>query len=70
MRGGISYIGYRYRKANNKYTKYYDKKALSKYIIYHDANNLHGLAMSQYLPTDSFEWLTQKEIKNRLSSEQ
>ena len=62
MRGGISYIANRYGKANNKYMKEYDEKAPSKYIMYLDANNLYGWAMSQYLPTGGFKWLTEKQI--------
>ena len=62
MRGGISYIANRYGKANNKYMREYDEKAPSKYIMYLDANNLYGWAMSQYLPTGSFKWLTEKQI--------
>ena len=64
MRGGISYIANRYGKANNKYMKEYDEKAPSKYIMYLDANNLYGWAMSQYLPTGGFKWLTEKQINN------
>jgi len=60
LRGGISYIVNRYSKANNKYMKEYDDKAPSKYIMYLDANNLYGWAMSQYLPTGGFRWMTQK----------
>ena len=67
MRGGISYIANRYGKANNKYMKNYDEKAPSKYIMYLDANNLYGWAMSQFLPTGNFKWLSQKQIeKNQL----
>ena len=62
MRGGISYIANRYSKSNNKYMKQYDEKAPSKYIMYLDANNLYGWAMSQYLPTGGFKWLTEKQI--------
>ena len=62
MRGGISYIANRYGKANNKYMKECDEKSPSKYIIYLDANNLYGWAMSQYLPTGDFKWLTEKQI--------
>ena len=62
MRGGISYIANRYGKANNKYMKIYDEKAPSKYIMYLDANNLYGFAMSQYLPTGGFKWMTDKQI--------
>ena len=64
LRGGISYIANRYGKANNKYMKEYDEKAPSKYIMYLDANNLYGWAMSQYLPTGAFKWLTEKQINN------
>ena len=63
MRGGISYIANRYGKANNKYMKNYDEKAPSKYIMYLDANNLYGWAMSQYLPTGGFKWLSPKQIE-------
>ena len=62
MRGGISYIANRYGKENNKYMKTYDKKAPQKYIMYSDANNLYGWAMSQYLPTGGFKWLTECQI--------
>ena len=62
MRGGVSYIANRYGNANNKYMKEYNEKAPSKYIMYLDANNLYGWAMSQYLPTGNFNWMTDKEI--------
>ena len=62
MRGGISYIANRYGKANNVYMKKYDEKAPSKYLMYLDANNLYGWAMSQYLPTGGFRWMTEKQI--------
>ena len=62
LRGGISYIANRYGKANNKYMKEYDEKAPSKYIMYLDANNLYGWAMSQYLPTGGFKWMTENNI--------
>ena len=63
LRGGISYIANRYGKANNKYMKEYDEKAPSKYIMYLDANNLYGWAMSKYLPTGGFDWLTEQQIE-------
>ena len=43
--------------------EYYENKP-SKYIMYLDANNLYGWAMSQYLPTGGFKWMTQKQIDN------
>jgi len=63
LRGGTSYIANRYGKANNKYMKDHNKNEPSKYIIYLDANNLYGWAMSQYLPTGKFKWLTEKQIE-------
>ena len=57
--GSISYIVNRYGEAN-RYMKEYNKEKPSKYIMYLDANNLYGYAMSQYLPTDGFKWLTEK----------
>ena len=64
LSGGISYIANRYSKANNKYMKEYYENKPSKYIMYLDANNLYGWAMSQYLPTGGFKWMTQKQIDN------
>ena len=61
-RGGISYIANRFGEANNKCMKEYNKEKPSKYIMYLDANNLYGYAMSQYLPTGGFKWLTEKQI--------
>ena len=64
MRGGISYIAKRHSKVNNKYMECYDSSEESKYITYLDANNLHGWAMSQYLPYSELKWLNQKEIRH------
>ena len=61
-RGGISHIANRFGVANNKYMKEYNKEKPSKYIMYLDADNLYGYAMSQYLPTGGFKWLTEKQI--------
>ena len=33
-----------------------------QYIMYLNANNLYGWAMSQYLPTGGFKWMTEEEI--------
>ena len=69
LRGGVSYIANRYGKANNKYMSEYDENKPSKYIMYLDANNLYGWAMSQYLPTGGFKWLTEKQI-NKINLDQ
>ena len=65
MRGGISCVTHRYGSANNKYMQNHDKSKPSKYIMYMDANNLYGWAMSQFLPTGGFRWLTEKEINKK-----
>ena len=62
MRGGISHIANGYGKQITNTQKIYDEKAPSKYIMYLDANNLYGWAMSQFLPTGGFKWMTEKEI--------
>ena len=62
MRGGTSYIANRFGEANNKYMKNFNETEPSKYIMYLDANNLYGWAMSQYLPTGHFKWLSQNQI--------
>ena len=61
-KGAISYISYRYSKANNKYLKSYDPKQKSKHIIYLDTNNLYGYAMSKFFPTSGFKWIDPKEL--------
>ena len=39
------------------------------YIMYLDADNLYGWAMSQYLPTGGFQWLTEEKINELNLSE-
>ena len=41
-RRGICHSIHRYKKANNKYMKYYDKNKESSYIEYWNVNNLCG----------------------------
>ena len=57
LRVGISYIAKIYAKANNKYMNDFDPKKPSTFITYLDINNLHGWAMSEYLPYGEFKWL-------------
>ena len=57
LRGGISYIGKRYAKANNKYTNDHDPKKPSTFITYLDMNNLYGWGLSDYLSYGGFKWL-------------
>ena len=37
--------------------KYYEENKESLYLKYWDVNNLSGLAMSQNLPVNGFEWV-------------
>lgn len=64
IRGGISQVMCRHAKANNKFMKNYNSNEESSFIIYLDVNNLYGDAMSSYLPTGNFRWLSQNEIDN------
>ena len=57
IRGGISMIGHRYAKANNKYMKNYDENIKSSYIMYLDANNLYGGSMCEKMPYGEFKWI-------------
>ena len=56
VRGGICHGIHRYATANNKYIKYYKKNKELSYLIYWNINNLYGLAMSQKLTLDGFQW--------------
>jgi hypothetical protein len=62
IRGGISTIPHRFSRANNPYLEDYDPTLPTTYIIYLDANNLYGWAMSQPLPTDCFQFLTEQQM--------
>ena len=64
IRGGVSMISTRYRKANNPYMKDYDPDQPTKYISYLDANNLYGWAMCKPLPTKGFRWMKREELKD------
>ena len=63
IRGGISIVTHRYAKANHPDIPDYDDTKPIEHLICWDANNLYGWAMSQYLPTGGFEWLTEKQIQ-------
>ena len=57
-RGGITQAVRKYASANNKYIgDRFEPKSESSYLQYLDANNLHGWAMSQPLPTGGFKWV-------------
>ena len=67
MKKGVSYIANRYGKADDKYMEEYDEESSLTYIMYLDANNLYDCAMSLYLPTGNFRWMTDKKI-NKIDS--
>ncbi|XP_030766283.1 uncharacterized protein LOC115890241 [Sitophilus oryzae] len=64
VRGGVSSCITRKSEANNPFLSKFDATKPNKYIMYYDATNLYGFAMSQYLPTGDFVWLSEKEIKD------
>ena len=63
IRGGICHAIHRYVKANNKYMKDHDKNKVSSYSQYWDVNNLYRWVMSQELPINGFEWVTEESDK-------
>ena len=62
IRGGICHASVRYARANYKLLgSLYDSSKPTSYILYVDANNLYGWGMSQPMPDDKIEWLSDKE---------
>ena len=58
IRGGITQSVHRWAKVNNPYMgSEYRLCEPTRYLQYLDANNLHGWAMSQPLPTRGFRWV-------------
>ena len=57
IRGGMCHSTYQYLKSNSKYMKDYYKNKESSYLQYWNINNLYGLAISQKLPINNFEWI-------------
>ena len=66
MRGGVCMASKHYARVNNPRVEGYDAKKPTSHIMYLDANNLYGWAMSQPLPTGSFQW--EKECKRLAQS--
>jgi len=62
-RGGMSLARRRIARANIPGLEGYDRKKAKKWLLYLDANNLYGWAMSQYLPTGGFKWLSTKPLE-------
>ena len=64
IRGGISQISNRYKKANNPYLKDYDPALPTSYLQDLDANNLYGLAMVKPLPVSDFVFMKDRDIES------
>lgn len=63
IRGGISFAGTRFVKANNPYIpESFDEAKPTSYILAIDGINLYGCVMSEYLPYRDFRWLDKKDI--------
>ena len=63
IRDGISMISTRHARANNlSFPATYASNLPNQNLIYLDTNNLYGWAMSQFLPTHGFRFLSTDEI--------
>ena len=58
IRGGICHAIHRYAKPNNECMKNYDENEESSFLDYLDENNFYGWAMSEPLPVDGFDRIT------------
>ena len=55
-------MSHRHAKANNPMVPNYNPDDVNSWLLYADANNLYGLAMSSFLATSDFRFLTEDEI--------
>ena len=58
MRGGVACVSKRLAEACDEP----DEDGFRQFLLYLDANNLYGWAMSQYLPTGEYRWMTDDEV--------
>ena len=72
IRGGLSFIGDRYYKADEHQNIYYIDANVSKYILKYNLllytyiffQNLYGHCQTMKLPVGDFKWIDPKSIKN------
>ena len=64
IRGGVSMITKKYAQANNEKVADYDPNKAKNYLMYLDANNLYGWAMSQKMPKNGFQWLSEEQQRD------
>ena len=55
-------MSHRHAKANNPMVPDYNPDDVNSWLLYLDANNLYGHAMSSFLSTSDFRFLTEDEI--------
>ena len=64
IRGGICHASVRFARANNKLMgSLYDPRQPTSYIMEVEANKVYGWAMSQEMPVNDFEWLSQDQCR-------
>ena len=68
LRGGISMVSHRHAQANNPQMQNYNPDQPTSFLQYLDSNNLYGWAMSQYLPTGGFQWVSHVSVALLLCS--
>ena len=69
IRGGLCHVSVRYARANNKFMgPLYDPTKPSSHILYVDANNLYGWALSQALPDDEYEWVSEADCNTAMAA--
>ena len=61
MQGALCMISKRHARPNNAQVGNLDREQPLSYIVEMDAYNLHGWAMSQFLPMSGIHWVPKEE---------
>lgn len=64
IRDALSVVSHRHCRANNPFVPDYKDAEPNSFIAFLDCTNVNGLAMSQTLPTENFEFMTDEQIIN------